>query len=115
MTDPQHIRNLLHQSQPDVYRTDGDITLRSELQRIAHENPQLVLSVLLDDLIWRMFLETLTGNDKTPSLEQIVALAQSGDFDRAYERTRLAFHLEKDKQILSARFKEALQTTLAKK
>ncbi len=111
----QYLRNLLLQSQPDVYHTADDTDAapaRAGLKQIAAERPHAVLEVLLEDLMWRGLLEQLASEDDTPSLDQIVDLALKGDFDLAHERTQLAYNLERDRALLLRRFKQAAGAAL---
>lgn len=103
MADPK-IRNLILQSQPEVYRAGGDVAARVDLQQTARQDPHAVLEVLLEDVIWRLFLEQITADEDTPALNQITSLAVQGDFELAYERTQLAFNLSRDKTLLLNRF-----------
>lgn len=106
------IRKLLIQSQPDVYRAGDDAAVSVDLQQAAKEQPYDVVEVLLEDLIWRLFLEKLVQEDETPSVDQILSLARQGDFEHAYERTQLAFNLDKDRQVLSQRYHHAANDML---
>lgn len=115
MADP-YLRNLLLQSQPDVYRADDDTaaaTARAELRDIATTHPHAVLEVLLEDLMWRVALERFASDDDTPSLDQIMELALRGDFELAHERTELAYNLERDRALLLKRFKQAADAALS--
>lgn len=108
MSDPNQLRQDLIHSQPDVYRTgSNDISSRVPLAEAARQDPHAVLRLLLDDLIWRVYLESLVYQEDTPALDQITGAALKGDFDLANERTRLAFHLEQDREHLLARVKSA--------
>ncbi len=115
MADP-YLRNLLLQSQPDVYQADDDTAAaaaRAELRERAATHPHAVLEVLLEDLMWRVALERFAGEDDTPSLDQITALALQGDFELAHERTELAYNLERDRALLLKRFKQAADAALS--
>ncbi|MEL6148506.1 MAG: hypothetical protein AAFV33_04470 [Chloroflexota bacterium] len=108
-----YIRDLLLQSQPEVYRAGGDPSVKLDLQQAAVDMPDAVLDVLLDDLIWRLKLEEMVLGDETPALDQIVGLAKQGDFGLAYERTELAVNIERDRAVLTAQFRAAAQEALA--
>jgi hypothetical protein len=113
LTDAK-IRDLLLQSQPDVYRAGENAAARQALQTAARETPTAVLEILLEDLIWRLTLEQMVLHDETRSLEQIIQLAKKGDFERAYQSTELAINLQKDKALLLAKFKAVAQKHLIK-
>ncbi|MFZ4816316.1 MAG: hypothetical protein ACOYL5_17405 [Phototrophicaceae bacterium] len=103
MIDPSEARNALIQSQPEVYRASEDAAARLDLARVAQADPQAVIDVLLDDLIWRLYLESLVTEEDTPALDQLVELARAGDFDLAYQRTKLAMHLDRNRKLLFQR------------
>ena len=106
------IRKLLLQSQPDVYRAGGDSSVRVDLQQAAKDQPDAVIEVLLEDLIWRLMLENMMQDEATPSVDQILSLARQGDFEQAYARTQLAFNLDKDRQLLAQRYHQAANEML---
>jgi hypothetical protein len=108
----QHLRNLMIQSQPEVYRAGGDVTSRVDLLEAARTRPHAVLEVFMEDVIWRVLLESLVQDEETPSLAQILSLARQGDFALAHERTQLAFHLGEDKALLRERFLAAANAEL---
>lgn len=99
MANPK-IRNMLLQSQPEVYGIEANGTAKQALVETAQDTPHDVLEVLLEDLIWRTVLESFVADEDTPALAQIVELALQGDFELAHERTQLAYNLEKDRSVL---------------
>ncbi len=106
------IRRLLRESHPEVYRAGGDPSARQDLLNAATTDPAAVLDVLLEDLIWRVYLEELVQDEETPNLKEIVALAGRGDYDLAHERTRLGFNVERDRKRLLVRFREEVAARL---
>lgn len=111
MANPK-LRNMVLQSQPGIYRAGGDVSVRVDLQQAAQDDPHAVLEVLLEDLIWRLYLENLVADEDTPALDQITGLATQGDFELAHERTELAFNLRRDKALLLQRFLAAADVQL---
>lgn len=106
------IKTLLSIIHPNVYPSTQKPSLSEaeateQLQAILRTEPQQVVDVLLNDWIRGLFVKQLIEHEKTPSFDQILQLAISGDFHRAQERTRLAFNRRQDRETLVRTLLEA--------